>query len=133
MRDTLLFLHVLAAFMLVTSVVLSSAYVLGGAVNKPSRIVFTVLDGVGGLGTLIFGVWLALYLDEYKISDGWIIAAIVVWALAAETGRRAHEGVAMAPGSTGATAPTPTAVRLHWIYAVLVVALLVIMVYKPGA
>jgi hypothetical protein len=133
MHDTLLFLHILAAFMLVASVVVSTSFVLGGPVNKPARIVFTVLDAVGGLGTLIFGIWLALYLDEYEIFDGWIIAAIILWALAAESGRRAHAAFAMSPGSTGADPVTPSAARLHWLYAALVIALLAVMVYKPGA
>ena len=32
---------------------------------------------VGGLGTLVLGIWLALNLDEYDFFDGWILGAIV--------------------------------------------------------
>ena len=31
---------------------------------------------VGGLGTLIFGIWLALNLDQYDFFDGWILLAL---------------------------------------------------------
>lgn len=42
----------------------------------------------GTLGTLVFGIWLAIERDEYQVWDGWILAALVLWAIAAETGRR---------------------------------------------
>ena len=101
MFDFLLFVHVLSAFFLLAMVVMYSSFVFGGP--QPGRSVFTAqaLDGVGGAGTLIFGVWLALYVDGYGILDGWIIAAIVLWALAAETGRRAHAGL-VGPKAGGA-------------------------------
>ena len=43
---------------------------------------------VGSLGAIIFGVWLAISLDFVQVWDGWVIAAIVLWAIATETGRR---------------------------------------------
>lgn len=39
MYDTLLFLHVLAAFFLGAGVVIYSAFVLGSPVNRPTRLV----------------------------------------------------------------------------------------------
>ncbi len=44
--------------------------------------------GIGATGTIVFGIWLALSYGGYDIWDGWIIAAIVLWLLSAETGRR---------------------------------------------
>src|SRR5581483_3011206 len=35
---------------------------------------------IGGLGTIVFGVWLAIVDDAYHVWDGWIVAAIVLWA-----------------------------------------------------
>ena len=109
--------------------VMYSSFALGGP--TPPRAVTTaqILDGAGGIGTLIFGVWLALYVEGYELWDGWIIAAIVLWAAAAETGRRSH--AALTAG--GAAVATVTSNRWHWIRAALVVLLLADMIWKPGA
>ena len=45
--------------------------------------------GIGGVGTLVFGIWLAVSLDAYELWDGWVIAAIVLWAVAGGAGQRA--------------------------------------------
>jgi hypothetical protein len=119
--DTLLFFHVLAAFMLGATVVVSSALVLGAPAAPRTSTVANVLWDVGGLGTLVFGVWLALYVDGYALWDGWILAAIVLWAIATELGRRARD-VAVANFAT-----------LHWLRTLVVVLLLADMVWKPGA
>ena len=121
MYDTLLFLHVLTAFLLATGVVVSSGYVLGASADARGTTVANVLWDVGGLGTLVFGVWLALYIDGYEIWDGWILAAIALWAIATELGRRARD------------ITVAGAARWHWLRALLVVALLADMVWKPGA
>ena len=119
--DTLLFFHVLAAFMLGATVVVSSALVLGGPAAPRTSTVANVLWDVWSLGTLVFGVWLALYVDGYEIWDGWILAAIVLWAIAVELGRRARD-VAVANVATW-----------HWLRTLFVVLLLADMVWKPGA
>jgi hypothetical protein len=128
----LLFLHVLAAFLLFGAVVMYSAFVLGAPVAPRARMVAEVLWGVGGLGTLALGIWLALYLDAYKIYDGWIIAAIVLWFLATGAGARTSRGVLPAADG-GAVRIDSRAAAMHWLRTLLVVALLVVMVYKPGA
>ena len=97
--DFLLLAHILAAFALFAMVVMYTAFVLGGPTPRPAVILAQTLDGIGGLGTLIFGVWLALYLDGYELWDGWIIAALVLWAVAAEMGRRTH--TALEPSFAG--------------------------------
>jgi hypothetical protein len=119
--DTLLFFHVLAAFMLGATVVVSSAFVLGAPAEPRTTTVANVLWDVGGLGTLVFGVWLALYVDGYEIWDGWILAAIVLWAIATELGRRVRD-IAVANAATW-----------HWLRTLAVVLLLADMVWKPGA
>ena len=132
MYHELLFFHVLFAFFLFGAVVIYSAFVLGAPVEPRARMVAEILWGVGGLGTLALGIWLALYLETYKIYDGWIIAAIVLWFLATGAGARTSRGVQ--PAADGrAVAIDSRAAAMHWLRTLLVAALLVVMVYKPGA
>jgi hypothetical protein len=78
---------VLAAFFLAGGVLIYSGFVLGGPVNRATRLVGEILWDVGGLGTLALGIWLALNRPEYEIWDGWIIGAIVLWLAATGTGQ----------------------------------------------
>ena len=136
MYDTLLFLHVLAASALVATVVIFSAFALGVATDSRVLAVGNVLWAVGGLGTLVLGIWLALYVKGYELWDGWIIAAIVLWAIATELGRRAQLGYTATTGSAegaAATADARQAALTHWLRSLVVLALLVVMIYKPGA
>jgi hypothetical protein len=124
--DTLLFLHLLAAFMVVITAVTYSAVALGADTGGRSLTVANICWDVGGLGTLILGVWLALDVDGYEVWDGWILGAIVVWAFATEAGRRARVEFASEGGAGRAS-------LMHWLRTALVIALLVLMVWKPGA
>jgi hypothetical protein len=131
---TLLFLHVLAAFALVATVVVFSAFALGLTTDSRVLSVGNVLWAIGGLGTLVFGVWLALYVQGYEIWDGWIIAAIALWAIGTELGRRAQAGYTAAPaGDASVSADARQAALMHWLRSLVVLALLVVMIYKPGA
>jgi hypothetical protein len=134
--DWLLFLHVLSAFALVATVVIFSAFALGAATDSRVLAVANVLWGVGGLGTLVLGIWLALYVDGYEVWDGWIITSIVLWAVATELGRRAQLGYAAIAGAAEggtAVAEARQVALMHWLRASVVLALLVVMIYKPGA
>jgi hypothetical protein len=143
--DWLLFLHLLAAFAAVATVVIFSAFAFGWTRDGRVLTVANVLWAIGGLGTIGFGIWLALYLDTYSITDGWIIAAIVLWAIASELGRRAQVGYMAltrgpAGGSDAATAEAGAAATnvgqaqlWHWLRSLAILALLVVMIYKPGA
>ena len=125
MADWLLFLHLLAAFLLAVTVVMYSAVALGS--GAPGRTLF-VADrcwDVGGLGTLILGIWLALNLDQYGFFDGWILGAIALWVVATGLGQTVQRRVAS--GDTSAVA------AIHWIRTLVVIGLLVLMVWKPGA
>jgi uncharacterized membrane protein len=128
----LLFLHVLAAFLLAAGIVIYSGFVLGGPVNRPTRLVAEIVWGVGGLGTLILGVWLAINRPEYEPWDGWIIAALVLWVLATGSGAQASRGVQPA-GDDSAVAIDRRTQFAHWMRVVWFVALLVVMIWKPGA
>jgi hypothetical protein len=123
--DWLLFLHLIAAFLLAVTVVMYSAVALGS--TAPGRTLF-VADrcwDVGGLGTLIFGIWLALYLDQYDFFDGWILGALALWFVATGLGQTIQRRTAA--GETAAVA------TMHWIRTLVVLGLLVIMIWKPGA
>ncbi len=98
MYDWLLFLHVLSGFALFGTVVIFSAFALGAATDSRLLAVANALWNVGGLGTLVLGIWLALYVDGYGIWDGWIITAIVLFSIATELGRRAQLGYTPAAG-----------------------------------
>jgi hypothetical protein len=131
MYDFLLTAHVLAAFALVATVVIFSAFALGMATDSRVLTVGNVLWTVGGLGTLVFGIWLALYVKGYEIWDGWIVTAIVLWAIGTELGRRAQAGYAA--GADQAAGGDGQAALMHWLRSLTVLALLVVMIYKPGA
>ena len=125
MYDWLLFLHVLAAFLLGVTVVMYSAVALGSALGGRATFVADRCWDVGGLGTLILGIWLALYLDEYEIWDGWIIGAFVLWLVATGLGQNVTRRLA-----EGETAGVNT---MHWLRTLTVLGLLVLMIWKPGA
>jgi hypothetical protein len=123
--DWLLFFHLLAAFLLAVTVVSYTAVALGGP--APGRTLF-VADrcwDVGGLGTLVLGIWLALYLNEYDLFDGWILGAIGLWVIATGLGETVRRRLA-----DGETAAVST---MHWLRTLAVLGLLVLMIWKPGA
>ncbi|HEY1357304.1 MAG TPA: hypothetical protein VGF21_03275 [Thermoleophilaceae bacterium] len=128
--DWLLFLHVLSAFAIVGSVVVFTVVLLaargadGAAALRLVPLARRLWD-VGGAGTIVLGIWLAIDLDQYGVFDGWVIGAIVLWAVAAFAGFRL--GTSLSEGDGGG-AGLPYAVM-----TVAVAALLVVMIYKPGA
>jgi hypothetical protein len=123
--DWLLFLHLIGAFAAVGSVVVFSVLLLGADRVAGTQLTFLArrLWDVGGLLTLVFGIWLAL--DDYSIGDGWILIALVLWAIAGATGVRI--GMAMEAGGNERVRP------LYAVMTIAVLALLVVMIYKPGA
>jgi hypothetical protein len=131
MYDWLLFLHLIAAFLLAVTLVMYSAVALGSA--APGRTLF-VADrcwDVGGLGTLIFGIWLALYLDQYDFFDGWILGALALWFVATGLGQTIQRRMAAEEG--GAVATMRAVATMHWLRTLVVLGLLVLMIWKPGA
>ena len=107
--DWALALHVLSAFAYVAGLLLF--WVLVVAVRKvdtpdgtirlePVVKIGNAAVGIGAGGTIVLGIWLAFSVGGYDIWDGWIVAAIVLWLVAAEIGRRT--GAAYMQGMTKA-------------------------------
>jgi hypothetical protein len=134
--DWLLFLHVTAAFLTVAAVALYVAIFLAvrrfTASTPVARLapVAAVLWAIGGLSVIVFGIWLAIYVDAYQVWDGWLLAAIVLWAVASASGGQISKGYAR---DSAAPLPESRALVLHVVLVVTVLALLVDMIYKPGA
>jgi predicted integral membrane protein DUF2269 len=155
--EWILALHVLSAFALISGIVLF--WVLVVAVRRtdtpqetiamePVVKVGNVAVAAGSIGTIVFGVWLTFSYGGYDIWDAWIIAALVLWALAMEAGRRtgneytagmrkAHE--LQAAGQTGPSAEllavnrTQNGLLFHAATTVLVLLIVLDMIFKPGA
>jgi hypothetical protein len=125
--DWLLFFHLLAAFLLAVTAVTYGAVAFGAVATGRTLFVADRCWDVGGLGTLVLGVWLALYLDQYEIWDGWIIGAIVLWLVATGLGESVRRRLAETQAVERRVA------LLHWLRTLAVVGLLVLMVWKPGA
>jgi uncharacterized membrane protein len=155
--EWVLALHVFSAFAFVTAVVLF--WILIVAVRRTDtaeariRMEPVVRDGnaafgIGSLGTIVLGIWLALSVDGYDIWDGWIVAALVLWVVSMPFGRRTGEAYtrgmrkAQELQSEGHTGPsrellalnrTSEGVLMHLLTSVVVLAILVDMIWKPGA
>jgi hypothetical protein len=130
--EWLLFLHLLAAFLLVSGLVAYSVLVLssGGApVTRALGPPALALWNAGGLGTLVFGVWLALNVDGYELWDGWIIAALVLWLIG--SGAAGRLGVAVREG--GSVQGVDGARAMVGVMALATLLLLLVMIFKPGA
>jgi hypothetical protein len=135
--DWLLALHLLSAVLLGAALTGFWALVLGTRpaeatlpaaaaerLNRP----LTAAVSVGALGTVVFGVWLAIVDDAYHVWDGWIVAAIVLWAAGTGLGQRA--GTAFAGSGPAARR---NGIALHAASSAAVLAVLVLMIWKPGA
>jgi uncharacterized membrane protein len=155
--DWILALHLLSAFAFVGALVLFTILIVASRnIDTPGATVAlapvgrvgTIAVGVGGLGTIVFGVWLAISADRYQVWDGWVIAAIVLWAVAAGVGARAGKEYEQAlhrarelqsAGETGASSEllalnrTSRGLLLHTIASVTSLLILIDMIWKPGA
>jgi hypothetical protein len=155
--DWMLALHVLSAFTLVAGLILF--WVLIVAVRRtdtpdgtlrmgPITRLAEAAVGIGMGGTIALGVWLAFSVGGYDIWDGWIVAAIVLWLIAAELGRRASAAYVagvkkaqelQAAGQTGpnvellALNRTSNGVVLQSLITIVVLLIIIDMIWKPGA
>ncbi|HYX89457.1 MAG TPA: DUF2269 family protein [Gaiellaceae bacterium] len=152
----LLFFHVGGAFLLiggaVVAAVLNVAALRRG--RRPSEIALLfglVRIGVvaivaGALLTLVFGLWL-VHEAGYGYGDGWIVAALVLWVLgnaAGGYGGRRDERTAElarqladegdAPSSAlDARVRDPLSLALSYGSGLIMLAVLGLMIWKPGA
>jgi multisubunit Na+/H+ antiporter MnhG subunit len=155
--DWLLALHLLSAFALVAAlVVFSVAIVVLRRTDLPEQAraaaklatVGNVVVVVGSLAVIVFGIWLAIALDGVEVWNGWVIAAIVLWAASSALGRRAGQefepcldraAELVAAGQTGPDARlaelgrTQKGQLFHVISTLLTLLILVDMIWKPGA
>ncbi len=153
----LLALHLLSAAALVGALTIFWILIIAvRAIDRPAQVlaleplmrVGNVAVIVGTLGTVVFGVWLAITLDAYHPWDGWVIAALVLWAIGSEAGRRTvpeygraftRASELVAARQTGPSAELAalcrprTGMLLHLITSAAVVLILLDMIWKPGA
>ena len=130
--EWLLFLHLLAAFLLVAGLVAYGVLVYGRGEMVVSRALApaaSALWNAGGLGVIVFGVWLALDVDGYELWDGWIIAAIVLWFVGSGAGGRL--GAGMRDGKPVRAIDGSRAMVA--VMALATLLLLLDMIFKPGA
>jgi hypothetical protein len=125
--EWLLFLHVVAAFMVVTGLAAYGVVAFSGAAPVRAALApAVVLWNVGAVGVLVFGVWLALDVDGYGLLDGWIIAAFVLWLAAGAVGGRLERGLREGDDSVDPRV-------LVAIMTLVTTLLLLDMIFKPGA
>lgn len=155
--DWILALHVLSAFALLAGITLfwvlivavrgtdtPEATIRMGPISRAGQ----VATGIGSVGTIVFGVWLALSIGDYDLWDGWIVAGLVLWVVAVALGQRT--GVAYMAGvrkalelqKAGQIGPsaellalnrTTTGLVLQAATSIVVLAIVVDMIWKPGA
>jgi uncharacterized membrane protein len=151
----LLMLHITAAFCLVGgSTAAAILNVLAIRSEKPSetaeflKLIRRALPLIfaGVLGTLVFGIWLWHYVGV-GIGTGWIWAALVFWALASALGGRGGRlqeqvrEVAEREAAAGDTMSSelrtmlrdPKALAFNYGAGAATIAVLVIMIWKPGS
>ena len=107
-----------------------------------------IVFNAGEALVLVLGVWLAIYVDGYALLGSWILSALVLWVVSGYAGARSTAAYGEARAfagrlaSQGADAPSAglrelvhsrRALLLHAANAAAVLAILVLMVLKPGA
>lgn len=135
--DWLLFLHVLSAVILVGALTALWSLVLA---TQPASPILGAdgamrfgrlggpLVGVGMVGTIVFGIWLAIDVDGYELWDGWILGSLVLWAFAGWAGGKAGKEFQRDPvGGRSA------GIRFQALNSLAVLVILVMMIWKPGA
>jgi len=151
--DWLLFLHVTFAFLFVAGAVIAGVLQFSAMQrSRPSEIallfrltqVAEILIGVGSVGALALGIWLTHYLG-YGFGTAWIVAAICLWVFGAALGGlggRPYKRARLLAEDLAAGADQPsdelralvrdrTALVLSYGSTASVVAILVLMVWKP--
>ena len=135
--DWLLFFHVLSAFILVGALtslwglVLStrpSAPIIAAEEARKYGRIAGPLVGVGMMGTIIFGIVVAIDSDNFHPWDGWIIAALVLWAVAGWSGGEAGRRFDRDP-----VAERQAGIRFQALNSLAILVILILMIWKPGA
>ena len=156
-EDWIFSIHLLFAATLVGGLVMSWIVVVAlRSVDRAdetlglSRVggVGTVCIALGLLGTIALGLWVAVLRAEFHPWDGWVIGAIVLWAVATaavvqsfveyrKSSQKARRLVAShAPGANTelkALNRTTTGLLFRALASAAVVLIVIDMIYKPGA
>jgi len=86
--DWLLLFHILGAFLFVSGSIVAGVLALAAMQrDRPSEVALllrlvrpaVIVVGIGSLVALGLGIWLAQYVG-YGLGQGWVVAAIVLWA-----------------------------------------------------
>ena len=90
-EDWIFAIHLLSAATLVGALVMSWILIVGLRSVETAdttlsfnrvAMVGTAAIWVGLVGAIGFGIWLAILRDAFHVWDGWVIGAIVLWAIA---------------------------------------------------
>jgi uncharacterized membrane protein len=153
--DWLLFLHVTGAFLLLGGAAVAGVFNIAALRReRPSEI--SLLLGLtrwavaaisaGLLITLGFGLWL-VHQVGYGWGEGWIVTSLVLWVVSGFLGDRggrlqrdtralaerlAAEGDVPSP-ELRARLRDPVALALSWSSGLVALAILALMIWKPGA
>jgi uncharacterized membrane protein len=148
-------LHISGAFFLVSgSVTAGVLNVLAQRAERPSesalllRLIRTavIVIGIGVASTLIFGIWL-WHEQGFGIGTWWIWASLVLWvissALGGIGGKHQERGRKLAEQLAGAGDTMTDELRallrdrrgnaLSWLAGAATIAILVLMIWKPGS
>jgi uncharacterized membrane protein len=151
----LVFLHVLGAFLVLSGAVVAGVFNLAALrEERPSDVALllrltrwgVLATSIGLLVTLGFGLWL-VHNAGYGWGEAWIVAALVLWVLTGflgdRGGRLQREARKLAERLAGAgDAPSPElraklrdplALALSWSSGLTALAILGLMIWKPGA
>jgi hypothetical protein len=155
--DWMLALHVVSAFLLVAGVIFFWTLIVAvRRTNTPeatlrmgplTRIAEAAV-GIGMGGTLVLGIWLAFSFGGYDIWDPWIVAGLVLWAIAGALGQRASAAYVagvkkaqelQASGRTGPSAEllalnrTSRGLVMQALVSIVLLMIILDMIWKPGA
>ena len=148
--DWMLALHLISAFAVASSLVLFSILVFSGrrmTTLDETRALFRIgpIGGIlinAGIGlVLVLGIILALDSGQFELWDGWVIAAIVLWAILGGVGQRSGKYYTDVQKLAEAGNETEVLTRLRASTGVILhaatvgVFLLIVldMIWKPGA
>jgi hypothetical protein len=156
-QDWIFALHLLTAATLVGSLVMSWIVVVALrsaetaeatlGLGRVARVGWAATIA-GVVGTIGFGIWLAILHDDFHPWDGWVIAAIVLWAIATAALQRSAveyrkpaqraralraDGRADADAELAVLNRAPTGLLLRALASLAIVLIVVDMIYKPGA
>jgi uncharacterized membrane protein len=151
----LVFLHVTGAFLVLGGAVMGGIFNISAlGRERPSEIVtlyrlvrFAVSAiSIGMLLTLAFGLWL-VHEAGYGWGEAWIVSALVLWVLSNALGgmggrrERATRELAERLAAQGdmpspelhARMRDPVTLALSWSSGVVLIVVLALMIWKPGA